>query len=83
MTHDYYRMFKLWWKSPRLLALILHLAYLKVLSRVFQLRQFGAVTEKVLMCLMAEFSHLQQYRRLGIEILNAQKKPIRKSLIYL
>ncbi len=82
VTHDYYRMFQLWWRSPQRLALVLHLSNPKVLWRVFQLRQSGAVAEKVLMSLMAEFPHFQHFRKLGIEILNAQK-PIPESLSYL
>lgn len=73
VRHDYRRMLHLWWQNPKRLLLVLHLAHPKVLWRVFRLRQSGAVAEKVLLTLMAEFPHLQQYRQLAIEILNAQK----------
>lgn len=82
VTHDYYRMFQLWWRSSQRLMLALHLAHPKVLWRVFRLRQSGAVAEKVLMSLIAEFPHFQHFRKLGIEILNAQK-PIPESFFYL
>lgn len=73
VSHDYRRMIHAWWKSSQRLPLVLDLAHPKVLWRVFWLRRSGSVAEKVLMVLMAEFPHLQQYRQLAIEILNAQK----------